>query len=119
MNEETLKQIREDIASEWIGRYAGDDHVFVIVKNALKEYEEIRAVKAPTDEVRQFVLDLDWLTTVEFCDKYKIPHPYFTGDVKTSADQFLRLDAIKYRMIVEKAKNKPAQSTPSHEDTNP
>jgi hypothetical protein len=52
----------------------------------------------------QYILDIDWLTTKEFCDTYKIPHPVFTGDVKTSADQFLQVDAIKHKMFVEYAK---------------
>ena len=52
----------------------------------------------------QFILEIDWMTTVEFCDAYQIPHPFFTGDVKTSADQFISLDAIKHKMFVEHAK---------------
>mgnify|MGYP001346061043 CR=1 FL=1 len=51
-----------------------------------------------------FILYIDGLTTVEFCDKYGVPHPYFTGDVRTSADQFLQVDAIKYRLITAYAK---------------
>lgn len=52
----------------------------------------------------QFILDIDWMGTKEFCDAYEIPHPFFTGDVKTSADLFLQVDAIKHKMFVEYAK---------------
>ena len=52
----------------------------------------------------QFILEIDWLTTTEFCDQYKVPHPFFTGNVKTSADQFLQIDAIKHRIFVSHAK---------------
>jgi hypothetical protein len=51
-----------------------------------------------------YILEIDWLTTTEFCNKYNYPHPYFTGEVKSSAKQFLNLDAIKHRMFVEYAK---------------
>ncbi len=52
----------------------------------------------------RFILDIDWMTTIEFCETYKIPHPYFIGDIKTSADLFLQVDAIKQKMFVEYAK---------------
>mgnify|MGYP003403190717 FL=1 len=52
----------------------------------------------------QFILEIDWMTTKEFCDTYKVPHPFFTGDVKSSADQFLQVDAIKHKMFVTHAK---------------
>lgn len=52
----------------------------------------------------QFILDIDWMTTKEFCDNYGLPHPYYTGDVKTSADMFRNLDVIKHKMCVEHAK---------------
>ena len=59
----------------------------------------------------QFILEIDWMTTKDFCDTYHIPHPYFTGDVKTSVDKFLQVDAIKHKMFVEYAKflNKPLE----------
>lgn len=44
------------------------------------------------------------MTTVEFCDKFNIPYPVFTGEVKSTADQFLQIEAIKQRMFVEYAK---------------
>lgn len=51
-----------------------------------------------------FILEIDWMSTKEFCDFYKLPHPYFTGDVSTSAALILQVDAIKHRMFVEHAK---------------
>lgn len=51
-----------------------------------------------------FILEIDWLTTKEFCDAYGIPYPYFTGEIKSSVDQFLQVDAIKHKMFVEYAK---------------
>ena len=52
----------------------------------------------------QFIINIDWMTTSEFCDAYNVPHPYFTGQVKTSVDQFLQIDAIKCKMFIEYAK---------------
>jgi hypothetical protein len=46
----------------------------------------------------QFILDIDWMTTEEFCEAYHIPIPVFTGDVKSSADQLLQIDAVKHRI---------------------
>ena len=51
-----------------------------------------------------YILDIDFMTTNEFCLAYKVPMPYFTGDVKTSVDLILQIDAIKQRMFVEYAK---------------
>lgn len=51
-----------------------------------------------------FILEIDWLTTAEFCDKNKLPHPHFTGEVKSSAEQFINLDMVKKRMFIEYAK---------------
>lgn len=51
-----------------------------------------------------YILDIDYLGTKEFCEKYNIPLPFYTGDVRTSADQFIKLDLIKYKMFVDYAK---------------
>jgi len=48
----------------------------------------------------QFILDIDWMTTKEFCETYKIPLPTVTGGV----NDFLQVDAIKQKMFVEYAK---------------
>lgn len=52
----------------------------------------------------QFILEIDFMTTKEFCDTYNVPHPYFTGEIKSSAEQLLQVDAIKHKMFVEYAK---------------
>lgn len=48
----------------------------------------------------QFILDIDWMTTKEFCETYKIPLPTVTGGV----NDFLQVDAVKQKMFVEYAK---------------
>jgi hypothetical protein len=50
-----------------------------------------------------YILYINSLTTAEFCDWQGVPRPHFTGDVKTSADLFLQIDTIKYRLCKEKA----------------
>lgn len=52
----------------------------------------------------KFILDIDWLTTKEFCDKYSVPHPFYTGEVNSSVDKLLQVDAVKHRMFLEYAK---------------
>ena len=57
------------------------------------------------EELIKYILDLDFLTTKEFCQQYKILLDVNTNkDAKTLAAEFLRLDAIKFKMIVEKTK---------------
>lgn len=51
-----------------------------------------------------FILEIDWLTTAEFCKKYNISPPYFTGEIASSVEQILRIDAIKHRIFIEYAK---------------
>lgn len=60
----------------------------------------------------QFIIETDWLTTQEFCDKYGVPHPYWTGDVKTSAYAFLRRDLVAKRLFVDYAKFLSRKLTP-------
>ncbi len=52
----------------------------------------------------QFILDIDWLTTKEFCDIYQVPHPKFTGEVESSVNNLLQVDAIKHKMFVDYSK---------------
>lgn len=62
--------------------------------------------KAPYREnpMIKFILDIDAFSTIEFCDLYELPHPKFTGDVKSSAEQFINLDLVKLGMIKDYAK---------------
>ena len=53
----------------------------------------------------EYILEIDSMTTKEFCDKFKVPHPYFTGDVESSTNLLLQIDAIKHKMFVEYAKD--------------
>jgi len=50
--------------------------------------------------VLDYILDIDWLTTKEFCSKYNVPAPTIKGGV----NDFLQVDAIKQKMFVEYAK---------------
>ncbi len=52
----------------------------------------------------QFILSIDWMTTKEFCAATGAKEPYFTGNIETSADQFLQIDCIKWRMVKDYAK---------------
>lgn len=51
-----------------------------------------------------YILEIDWLTTVELCNKYGIPLPKFTGQVDSSVSEIFRIDAIKQKMFVDYAK---------------
>lgn len=48
----------------------------------------------------QFILDIDWMTTMEFCNEYGCPVP----DMKGGVNAFLQVDAIKHRLFTEYAK---------------
>lgn len=47
-----------------------------------------------------FILNIDWMTTTEFCNETGAPLPTIKGGVNS----FLQIDAIKHRMFVEYAK---------------
>lgn len=51
-----------------------------------------------------FILEIDWMTTPEFCKEYNIQEPYWNGNVESCANQFIKLDARKHKMFVEHAK---------------
>lgn len=51
-----------------------------------------------------YILEIDAMTTVEFCEKFNVPVPYFTGEAQSSARQFLNIDAIKCKMFIQHAK---------------
>lgn len=52
----------------------------------------------------QFILEIDWMSTKDFCDKYGVPHPRLTSNIQASADQFLQVDAVKHKLFIEHAK---------------
>lgn len=47
-----------------------------------------------------YILNIDWMTTTEFCNETGAPLPTVRGGVYS----FLQIDAIKHRMFVEYAK---------------
>lgn len=55
-------------------------------------------------ELIKFIFEIDYLTTNEFCDKFKVPKPVISIDAEESANSFLQIDAIKHRLFLEKAK---------------
>ena len=80
--------------------------VFKIKKDI--EWEKINQEKTMTESINhknmkskklvpmtQFILDIDWMTTKEFCDTYKIPYPTVIGGV----NDFLQVDAIKQKNV--------------------
>lgn len=54
--------------------------------------------------LRDYILELNSLTTMEFCTKYKIEAPTYKGDVQLASFEFITLDAIKWDMVKEYAK---------------
>ena len=54
--------------------------------------------------VQEYVLYIDSLSTMEFCDWKKLPHPRPMADTSACAEQFINLDLVKLRLIKEKAK---------------
>lgn len=51
-----------------------------------------------------YILDIDWLTTKEFCDKYDVKMPEFMHDTNWNVSELFRIDAIKWKMVMEYAK---------------
>ena len=56
-------------------------------------------------ELIDFILELDRLTTKEFCDKFNHPLPSWKGNVGVAVSEFLSIDAVKYKMIKDLAKD--------------
>lgn len=52
----------------------------------------------------EFTLEIDWLSTTEFCKKYNAPLPYWTGNEESSALMFIHVDAHKWRHVKDYAK---------------
>jgi len=48
----------------------------------------------------QFIIEIDWMTTSEFCQESGAPLP----NIRDGVNSFLQIDAIKHRMFVEYAK---------------
>ena len=56
------------------------------------------------NEMVDFILEMDWLTTTEFCEKYNVPQPEISKGIDGGVKTLLQIDTIKQRMFVEKAK---------------
>lgn len=71
---------------------------------AIEAVAETKTLIEQKDELIDFILDVDFLTTAEFCEKYGIDTPEWRGNVKLAASEFIRIDAIKAKMFIDKAK---------------
>lgn len=116
---EEIKKLFDEgsmLVRDWQGneQFLMNEGTFIEVAQSLSD--SLGKDALPTDETGEFILEIDWMSTVEFCDKYGYAHPVFTGDVKTSADQFIRLDAIKWNMAVKKAKEVKKSALSSQEN---
>ena len=71
-------------------------------------------------ELVKYILELDFLTTKEFCEKYAIPLPLFLKGMSATelAYKFIKLDAIKFNMIIEKTKEISKRNNSDGEITN-
>lgn len=68
---------------------------------ATGEYlERIRELEKLFD----LVFNINAMTTKEFCDTYSFETPSWKGDVSLAASEFITLDAIKWRMVKDAAK---------------
>lgn len=52
------------------------------------------------ESMTDYILNIDWMTTTEFCKTYDVPLP----TVSDGVNGFLQVDAIKHKMFVEHAK---------------
>ena len=58
----------------------------------------------PLIPLSQYVLEVDALSTQEFCEKFKLPPPSWTGETESTALQFIHLDSLKYDMVLQYTK---------------
>lgn len=68
------------------------------------KFKQPTGKQVESDAMIKYILEIDALTTTEFCNKYNVPKPVFTGEVNSSVNEMLRIDAVKHRMFVQKAK---------------
>jgi hypothetical protein len=55
--------------------------------------------------LQDYIFWLNSMTTTELCKEFGWPLPVFTGDIKTSADQFLNIDARLWNLVKEHNKD--------------
>jgi len=79
-----------------------------LAMEALAEFKTLHEQKAElcsaVSSLTDFVLNVDALTTNEFCEAYGVEVPSWRGSVQASAFEFIRIDAIKWRMVKERSK---------------
>lgn len=51
-----------------------------------------------------FIMDIDAMTTTEFCKAHNIDTTCWQGDVQLAVNDMFRVDGVKNRLITEKAK---------------
>lgn len=56
------------------------------------------------NELINFVLEIDSMTTMEFCKTFKYDPPKWRGNVELAAIEFAYIDAMKWNKVREKAK---------------
>ncbi|WP_192579301.1 dATP/dGTP pyrophosphohydrolase domain-containing protein [Dyadobacter aurulentus] len=47
-----------------------------------------------------FILNIDWMTTTEFCEAYNVPLP----TAREGVNGLLRIDAVKHKLFLDRAK---------------
>ena len=67
--------------------------------------QAVEAARAIIDTVRaesmiEYILDIDWMTTTEFCKHYEVPPPTAIEGV----EGLFRIDAVKHKMFLDYAK---------------
>lgn len=55
-------------------------------------------------EIVDRIMEIDFMGTKEFCEKHNYPVPFYTGDVQSSAELFLLVDAKRWNVIKDFAK---------------
>lgn len=61
-------------------------------------------MNAGCEQMIDYILKIDAMTTKEFCENQGCPLPIPMNDIESSANQFLQIDAIKHRLFVSEAK---------------
>lgn len=56
------------------------------------------------EDVVNFILNIDWMTTKEFCEKYGYPVPMPIGSAIDMAKDMLAVDGFKWHKVMEFAK---------------
>ena len=90
----------EQVLKAYDSKHIGDVLYFEdkYVQNAMDEYAK------QFKDVYQFVLEIDFMTTTEFCNRFNYPVPQWQGVVQVAVMDMLTVDAAKAKVIIEFAK---------------